>query len=362
MKFSRNAQGATLLAAVGLLAGGALSSRLRPTAPDTTTLASTSIAPARTRVTTAATSNGQTAATQGIVTRDGWQVVAEPRTIEQIAPTKTAVNASSAIAKAPNRVPQSEAEAFGDESDAPQNNANSPVTADDSSTPFVQIQTPKGKTAAGARVVCIDPGHPSETSDGANSHGLSENRLNWQVALELKAALDKMGVRCVMTKKSEKQRVTNRERAEIANKANAELFLRLHCDEGAGRGWRWYYPDRSGRKYGVSGPPPNVQRASSRAARILTQSMSKSKYLDGYLKSNPVTTDASTFVGGKQGGVLTGSIFARVPTALIEMCFINQKNDAQFIASEAGRKRMAYALAVAIADYLNATPDWEKTS
>jgi hypothetical protein len=66
--------------------------------------------------------------------------------------------------------------------------------------------------------------------------------------------------------------------------------------------------------------------------------------LSGYLKSNPIKTDASTGVGGRQGGVLTGSIFARVPTALIEMCYINQKKDAQFIASPLGRERMAQAL------------------
>lgn len=358
MKFSRNAQIATLLAGVGLLAGTALSTRLSPP-PSAPTPAQPTPITTVTITATTAPSPRSAAVTQGIVTKDGWQVVAEPRTIEQIAPAKAAANAPVTIAKAPNRVPQSEAEAFGDTTDAPQSDADSPVLADDSSAGFVQIQAPKGNTT-GTRVVCIDPGHPSETSAGANFHGLSENRLNWQVALELKAALESKGIKCVLTKGSEKKRVTNRERATIANNANAELFIRLHCDEGAGRGWRWYYPDRSGKKYGVSGPPKNVQIASGRAAKILNESMKSSDYLRGYLKSNPVTTDASTFVGGKQGGVLTGSIFARVPTALIEMCFINQKSDAQFIASEAGRKRMAYSLTQAIIVYLNQTPDWGK--
>lgn len=212
--------------------------------------------------------------------------------------------------------------------------------------PPPSVSAPDKNLVAGAPVVCIDPGHPSETSDGANSHGLSENRLNWQVALDLKPLLEARGIRCVLTKNSENQRVTNRQRADIANKANARVFVRLHCDEGAGRGYTWYYPDRSGKKFGVSGPPATVQRDSRAAAQIINAAMKP--VLKGYLQSNPIKTDASTFVGGKQGGVLTGSIFARVPTALIEMCYINQKGDAQFIASKSGRQRMAQALAIGI--------------
>ena len=202
---------------------------------------------------------------------------------------------------------------------------------------------PAARAPRNAPVVCIDPGHPSETSAGASAHGLSENRLNWQVALRLRDILEQWGIRCVLTKRSENQYVTNRGRAEIANSARALVFVRLHCDVGAGRGFTWYYPDRSGRKHGVSGPPRNIQIASRDAAFIINEEMRA--VLKGQLQSNPIKTDASTFVGGKQGGVLTGSIFARVPTALVEMCYINQKRDAQFIASARGKDKMAEALA-----------------
>jgi len=203
-----------------------------------------------------------------------------------------------------------------------------------------------GRVAASGFLVCVDPGHPSETSAGANAHGLSENRLNWQVAVRLARRLKEAGVACKLTKNTENQYVTNRQRAETANQARANLLIRLHCDVGGGRGYAWYYPDRAGTKYGVTGPPPNVQRDSRRAAHILNEAMRP--VLRGALQSNPIKTDAATFVGGKQGGVLTGSIFSKVPTALIEMCFINQKSDARFIASEAGQEKMAEALAAGI--------------
>jgi N-acetylmuramoyl-L-alanine amidase len=203
-----------------------------------------------------------------------------------------------------------------------------------------------------AFTVCIDPGHPSETSDGASANGLSENRLNWQVSQRLAQRLRRLGIRYVVTKRSERERVTNRRRAEIANANRALIFIRLHCDTGSGRGFTWYYPDRAGRKGGVTGPSREVQQWSRSAAQIMNEAMKP--VLKGSLRSNPIKTDASTFVGGKQGGVLTGSIFSRVPTALIEMCFINQRADARFIGSAKGQEKMAEALAAGIVSWKRA--------
>lgn len=218
--------------------------------------------------------------------------------------------------------------------------------------PSVQAQSQRQVEAA--PIVCIDPGHPSETSAGAHANGLSENRLNWQVALEIKSLLEKRRIICILTKTSENQRVTNRQRAEMANRYGARLFLRLHCDVGGGTGYAWYYPDRAGHKQGVTGPPANVIRESRIAVQTLNEAMKP--VLRGYLKSNPVKTDAATFVGGKQGGVLTGSIFSKVPTALIEMCFINQRRDAHFINSVQGRRLMAQAIVTGIEAYLKRRP------
>jgi len=209
-----------------------------------------------------------------------------------------------------------------------------------------RADTAKGR---GEFLVCIDPGHPSETSAGASANGLSEKRVAWQVAERLARRLKAMGVAFVMTKTSENQLVTNRQRAEIANKHGAALFLRLHCDAGGGHGYAWYYPDRAATKQGVTGPPPEVQRDSHKAVQILNAAMKP--VLRGYLQSNPIKTDAATFVGGKQGGVLTGSIFSKVPTALIEMCFISQKSDAKVMGSAVGQEKMAEALAAAIVAY-----------
>ena len=102
-------------------------------------------------------------------------------------------------------------------------------------------------------VVCIDPGHPSETS----------------------ALLEAKGMRTVMTKSAEAQLVRNRDRAMIANRARARLMVRLHCDASNDSGFALYAPDRQGSVEGVTGPSPQVIERSQQAARAIHQGMAE---------------------------------------------------------------------------------------
>jgi len=202
------------------------------------------------------------------------------------------------------------------------------------------------------KVVCVDPGHPSEINDGlAILHGTSENHINWLVALELREYLQAAGLEVVMTKQSEPELVRNRRRAEIANDAGAELMVRLHCDTGdaGAQGFTLYYPDRAGRKGNDEGPPESVRAGSRRAAEVLHRSLVAG--LSSVLRDNGVLTDTRTAIGSKQGA-LTGSIYSRVPVVTIEMVFLTNAADAKFIKAEEGQRRMARALADGVVDFI----------
>ena len=212
------------------------------------------------------------------------------------------------------------------------------------------VATPSG--AGAERVVCIDPGHPSEVSDGASaSDGTTENHMNWVVAQKLRTGLEASGLRVVMTKQSEDEFVTNQERAEIANAANAAIMVRLHCDSGASsnRGFAVYYPDRPGRKGEVTGPSQTVCEASGRAAQALHEGLAQA--LRGSVPGNGVRKDVQTAVGSDQGA-LTGSIFSKVPVVTVEMVFLSNPEDVAFIKSEEGQQRMALGLADGIARFV----------
>ncbi len=192
-------------------------------------------------------------------------------------------------------------------------------------------------------VVCVDPGHSSETSRGTESrdHKLTELHVNWVVAQTLQRLLQGAGATVVMTKQRESQVVTNRKRAEIANAAHARLFLRLHCDSGEQSGLATYYPDRQGTRFGVTGPSPSVMVASRHAAEIFQPAVIQ--VLGGSLKDSGIKGDSQTGVGSRQGA-LTGSIFSHVPALTVEMCVLTNTHDYKFIRTPAGQEQMAQAL------------------
>jgi N-acetylmuramoyl-L-alanine amidase len=203
-------------------------------------------------------------------------------------------------------------------------------------------------------VVCLDPGHPSETSRGTESrdHKLSELHVNWIVAQRLTALLKADGAIVVPTKSYELQVVTNRRRAEIANAAHAGLLLRLHCDAGEQTGLATYYPDRQGTRFGVTGPSLAVIAASHKAAIIFQPAVIAA--LHGSLPDAGIKGDSKTGIGSKQGA-LTGSIFSHVPALTVEMCVLTNAHDYRFIRTTAGQEQMAQALLAGVEAYAKAS-------
>jgi N-acetylmuramoyl-L-alanine amidase len=190
--------------------------------------------------------------------------------------------------------------------------------------------------------ICIDPGHPSETSAGCTAaDGTTENHVNWVIGNLLKDRLEARGHKVVMTKQREDELVTNRRRAEIANEANAHLLLRLHCDTGHGHGYTFYYADRPGRHGDDVGPPQAMCDESGKAAKALLAGMHDR--LGDALHDNGIKTDRQTAVGAKQGA-LTGSIYARVPAVTIEMVFLSDRDDTQWIENKDHQHLMVEAL------------------
>ena len=195
--------------------------------------------------------------------------------------------------------------------------------------------------------ICIDPGHPSEVGEGTRGKKLTEMRAAWLVAKRLEALLKAAGHDVILTKKSEKEFVKNRKRAETANAFHADLHVRLHCDSEGGTGFWTYFPDRQGTdSTGKRGPSADVIAACKERAPKFHAALAAG--LKGALRDNGCLPDIRTAVGSKQGA-LTGSIWSQVPVVLVEMCVLSNAKDEAFLVSEKGQDQMAKALAAGVA-------------
>jgi N-acetylmuramoyl-L-alanine amidase len=197
--------------------------------------------------------------------------------------------------------------------------------------------------------VVLDPGHPSEGAVGASGPaGATEIQVNWAVAKKLQPLLEDAGYRVVLTKLAPEELVSNRHRAEIGTLHRADIIVRLHCDAGSHKGTATFYPDRTGTKWGITGPSQEIIDGSRTLAEALHPALIAAMgpgWLDLGIKG-----DSKTAVGSQQGA-LTGSIFSTVPVVTVEMVVITQPDQEAFIASEDGQARMARALFAGIDAY-----------
>ena len=110
---------------------------------------------------------------------------------------------------------------------------------------------------ASGKIVVIDPGHsknPTNETDPASGIKSSdyENQPEmqevWDVSQKVRAELEKAGFKVIMTKSSADSSVGLIERANIANKAKADMAISIHNDHGQNfDSMKWVTPQEVGR-------------------------------------------------------------------------------------------------------------------
>jgi N-acetylmuramoyl-L-alanine amidase len=203
-------------------------------------------------------------------------------------------------------------------------------------------------TGATAPTVVIDPGHderanletepigPGSTTrkikDGGGTHGvvtgIREPDLVLDVSLRLRTLLRRAGVDVVMTRtRTAGASMGNIARAEIANRAGAALFLRVHADghpDGSVRGTHILVPALR------RGWTDDVYRSSRRAAaRVLPELVRALGFPSRGI------TERSDF---------TGFNWADVPVMLVELGFMTNPGEDRALARSSVRDRAALGL------------------
>jgi len=212
---------------------------------------------------------------------------------------------------------------------------------------------PRG-AAKGTRVVTIDPGHggsadnrqepigPGATQTrprepgGASGlvTGVPESQLNLDVSLKLRDELERRGIKVVMVRTRQNVNISPRERAEVANKAGADLLVRIHADSSG---------DPS-----LSGLKTLVPAQNSWTAPIYAESLRAGTIAQRHL----IAETGAKNLGVVKRNDLGGFNWSKVPTYLVEMGFMSNAAEDRRMQTDAYQAKIVTALADAVVEYL----------
>jgi N-acetylmuramoyl-L-alanine amidase len=222
--------------------------------------------------------------------------------------------------------------------------------------------------------VVLDAGHGGKDI-GATHHGFAEKEIALSVTIKVGKILEKnAGIDVIYTRDTDVFVELN-ERAQIANKNNASIFVSIHCnanDNYSAEGYETYV-------MGMHRNASNLEVAKKENQVVTLEKDYKIKY-NGYDPKSPESAlgisllqeeylDNSIILASRvQNGMATnfgrkdrrvkmaGFLVLRqisMPRILIEMGFISNKREGGYMNSENGQSEIASGIANAIINYKN---------
>lgn len=228
-----------------------------------------------------------------------------------------------------------------------------------------EIVIPEKKTVTAAPVipvkksanfiVCIDPGHqrrgdlslepiaPGSSKTKPKVTGgatgittrTPEYEITLKISILLKNLLESKGIKVVMTRTTNEVNVSNIERAQIANKAKVNLFVRIHADgstDSSVNGISALYPANSSLS-------SSIYSESKKAAELIQESLVR----DTGRKDN----------GIKQRSDLSGFNWSKVPVILVESGFLSNREEDLRLNTSDEQKRIAQGITEGITKFMS---------
>ena len=227
--------------------------------------------------------------------------------------------------------------------------------------------------AYGVRVVVLDAGHGGN-DPGASYAGAREKDITLKVVLRLGRRIEQEmpGVKVVYTRKTDKALAATKvddlqERANIANRANGDLFISVHVNAARS-------PEARGVETLIMGETPKEQRynenalfdtnrddlldmSDERQAAIIRAYIQNLQFTYGEYSMAMARCIQNNYVkaGRQSRGVkpqLLRVLYAtNMPGVLTEIGFLSNKEEAAFLKSDKGIDRLVDALFKALNDY-----------
>ena len=222
--------------------------------------------------------------------------------------------------------------------------------------PVLQISGPVCPAEAKTKkVIVIDAGHQTHAMSATEPVGpgsstrkakvtggasgcvthLPEYKLNLQVAKRLKKELVKRGYKVIMVRTKNNVKLSNVQRAKVANKYKADAFIRIHANSS----------DNRSVNGALTIAPQSSNKYMSKKNRKKSQSLSK-KVLKAMCKAT----------GAKNRGVMytnsmTGINWCKVPVTSVEMGFMSNPAEDRRMAKASYQKKIVKGIANGIEQF-----------
>lgn len=204
------------------------------------------------------------------------------------------------------------------------------------------------------KIVALDPGHTGVVAGGTEPIGpgskirkakdasgtcgvatkIPEYKLTLSLAKKMKKLLEARGYKVVMTRTDSKKALSCVSRAKIANKAKADIYVRIHADgidNHSISGASALYPTKSN---------PYVGKLSK-----------KSKKLSACILNAMCKKTKAKNRGLSPRDDLSGSNWAKMPVTLVEVGFMTNPAEDRKMATDKYRNKLAQGMVDGIDDY-----------
>jgi N-acetylmuramoyl-L-alanine amidase len=230
----------------------------------------------------------------------------------------------------------------------------------------------------GKYLVVVDAGHGGH-DPGAIGNGLKEKDINLKAVLELASSLKNIGLDVKMTRGDDRYLKLG-ERTALANEANADVFISLHCNalpKGQhASGMELYLMDQPTDRAAFNLAvlenkelDEGTQNTAEGNAAADAKTQLLMKIMNDMLQNDKLSesTTLAEFMYNKARAagfplrkVRQAPLFvlrgAEMPALLVEMAYITEAKDAKNLTSQAYRKKMMDSIAAGILEYLKSGP------
>lgn len=181
------------------------------------------------------------------------------------------------------------------------------------------------------KLIVVDAGHGNDT--GCTFGGVLEDDVNINISKKVQVLLEKEGYDVIMTREDDKSKYTIRERAELANDNNADLYISIHCNSESD------HTTGAGTVEGIETWYNDIKDT-------------ESVVLANHIQNELIKTTKSFDLGTKIENEFVVIRDTKMPACLVECGYISNKKERKMLATDSYQDKLAQGIVAGIYKYL----------